>query len=112
MTWELVALAHKRSRRSNRGGRPIRELRGSLERTWVAPAIEREENPFVTPDDETGEEIFSFLKGVGLSPSGDAPGMASRLFFCLFKSSAGGTPMEKEGSYRERIELAGMSCIS
>ena len=26
--------------------------------------------------------------------------------------AAGGTPMEKEGSYNERIELAGMSCIS
>jgi len=87
-------------------------LRGSFEGTWVAPAIEHKEDLFVTPEDETGEEIFSLLKGVGLSPSGDEPGKASGLFFCLFKSSAGGTPMENEGSYSERIELAGMSCIS
>ena len=66
------------------------------------------------PDDEVGAGISSVLNGVGLSPSGTAPGAgtATALLFCMFKSAAGGTETEKVGSYNERIELAGMSCIS
>jgi hypothetical protein len=66
------------------------------------------------PDDEVGAGISSVLNGVALSPSGSAPGAGTvtALLFCMFKSAAGGTDTEKLGSYNERIELAGMSCIS
>ena len=53
-----------------------------------------------TPDEDVGPGISSVLKGVGLSPSGIAPGdpAGGALLLSMFKSAAGGTDTEKDGS--------------
>ena len=51
-------------------------------------------------DEDDGAGISSVLNGVGLSPSGAAPGAGefTPLWFCMFKSAAGGTATENDGA--------------